>query len=601
MASKIQPLRTLQDLKLYSRLLSYVLVYRWYFLLSLVFTGFYSLTTPGIAVLMKPLLDGSFVAKDPAYILWTPLVLILLFATRGVTNYIGNVCMNWLTGRVVYDLQNEMIDRMVNLPSAFYDEIPTAQIMSRTTSDVNLLTEAASQVIITIIRESLTILGLLVWIFILDWQLSLLLLVATPLIGFLVSRIARRLRGLHRDSMQMMARLLQQLQEVTSYHRLVKLSGTQEHEKKRLGTFANQVRRLKLKQSIASEITVPAGEFISTVVIAGTVYFSLSRDLNDPLTVGGFVSFMAALALISSSMKRLLRINETLQTGLAASERVFFLLDQTPEKESGTLKFDNQQFEGRITFQNVSFLYSKSKASSLRNICLEIEPCQTIALVGASGSGKSTLAGLIPRLYELQEGSVKIDGVDIRKYLLSEVRKKISFVSQDIFLFDNTIAANIAYGNLEQASDESIHNAAKSAYALDFIENLPKGFDTIVGEKGIRLSGGQKQRIAIARAFIKDAPILIFDEATSAMDANSEFQVRNAINALGSGRTVIIVAHRLASIENVDRIVVLNEGQIVEDGTHQELLDRKSYYHQLYTVYGEQTGKPPPPSYGATD
>ena len=584
-----QPSNTtlLSDLRLYRRLLNYVLVYKWYFLLGLLFVVLYALTTPAVAVLMKPLLDGSFVDRDPFYIFWTPLVLIVLFAIRGIASYVNAVCMNWVMGRVVYDIQIQMVDRMLNLPTRFYDQNSTAQIIARISGDVNALTQAASSVLITVIRESLTIIGLLVWIFILDWALSLIIVISTPIIAALVRAVAKRLRKLYRDSMQMGAIFLHHLQEVTSYHRLVKLYQTERFESERLGDLANQVRRLKLKQTIAREIAIPSAEFISTLAIAGAVYFSLTRDLTNPLTVGGFVSFMAALALISSSMKRLLRVNETLQAGLAASERVFFLIDQQPEIESGDKNIDRQAMQGRMEFKNISFSYANSKVSSLNQVSLEIEPYQTIALVGASGSGKSTLTSLIPRMYELQDGQILIDGTDIREYKLSEIRDLIAFVSQDIFLFNDTIATNIAYGNLNNSSEETIRQAAESAYALEFIEKLPDGFQTVVGDRGIRLSGGQKQRIAIARAFIKDAPILIFDEATSSLDTNSEYQVRRALDALGEGRTVIIVAHRLSSIEKVDRIVVLHEGRIVEDGTHQELMRRKGHYYQLYTVYTE--------------
>ena len=395
--------------------------------------------------------------------------------------------------------------------------------------------------------------------------MSLIILTATPAIAALVRFIAMRLRRIHRRAMEMNARFLQHLQEVTAYNRLIKLYQTEEHERARLRRFSNEVRRLKFKQAIANEFTVPAAEFITAVVIAGTVYFSLTRDLEDPLTVGGFVSFMAALALISTAMKRLLRVNDILQRGLTASERVFYVLDQQPETEIGIAELDAKNVKGHTSFKNISFRYPGSEASSLDDVTLDIQPRETIALVGASGSGKSTLTSLIPRMYEIQGGQLLIDGTDIREYKLSEIRKLIAFVSQDIFLFNDTIGKNIAYGDIQNATPESIREAARSAYALEFIEKLPQGFNTLVGEKGVRLSGGQKQRIAIARAFIKNAPILIFDEATSSLDTKSEYQVRQALDALGAGRTVIIVAHRLSSIEKVDRIIVLNEGRIVRN------------------------------------
>jgi len=574
-----------KSIRLYKRLVAYVFVYKWVFILGIVLVIAFSLTTPGVAMLMKPLLDGSFVERDPVYILWTPIALIVIFAVRGLAAYLNSLCFSWMTSKVVYDIQGVLIDRVVYLPTRFYDTNSSSQIIARISLDVNRLMSAATTALITMVRETVTIIGLLTWIFILDWVLSLIIVTSTPIIMMLAQAVARRLRSIHHIAMHQSAIFLQHLQEVTANHRLVKLFQTAKYEVSRLDEIANELRRLKFKESVADGLTVPVAEFVSTVAIAGAIYFTLTRDLTDPLTVGGFVSFMAALALITSAMKRLLRINNMIQSGLAAAERVFFLMDQNPEIETGNRNIDLQSMKGSISFEDITFNYPEAVKSSLNGLNLQIEPCQTVALVGASGSGKTTLTSLIPRLYEIQGGQLKIDGVDVREYKISEVRNLVSFVSQDVFMFDDTVSANIAYGDFGFATEEAIYQAAKSAYALEFIEQLPKKFDTIVGEKGVRLSGGQKQRIAIARAFIKDAPILIFDEATSALDTRSEYEVRQALHAIGEGRTVIIIAHRLSSIEHVDRIVVMSEGKIVEDGDHQSLMDLRGYYYDLYTVY----------------
>ncbi len=575
----------LENVKLYRRLVSYVMVYKWVFFTGIAFVILFSLTTPGVAALMKPLLDGSFVERDPVLIFWSPILLVVLFALRGLASYLNLLCFSWVTSRVVYNIQVELIERTVCLPAKFYDQNSTGQIISRIATNVESLMAAASTALITMVRESITILGLLVWIFIIDWVLSLIIVVSTPLVVYLVQVVARRLRVLHRHAMHQNAVLLQHLQEVTANHRLVKIYRTAHYELGRLTKIANDVRQLKFKLAVANGLTVPIAEFISTVAIAFTIYFTLNRDLTNPLTVGSFVSFMAALALITSSMKRLIRINNILQSGLTAAERVFFLMDQQTEIETGDRLPDRDAVRGHIAYKNVSFQYPSTEISSIKNISLQIKPCQTIALVGSSGSGKTTLTSLLPRLYELQEGGLEIDGVDIRNYRIAALRDLISYVSQDIFLFNDTIYANIAYGNVDQATRGSVHDAAVAAHAMEFIQELPDGFETIVGERGIRLSGGQKQRIAIARAFIKDAPILVFDEATSALDTQSEYQVRAAVETLGRDRTVIIIAHRLSSIEYVDRIAVMSDGEIVEDGNHDELMALKGHYYDLYTVF----------------
>ncbi len=574
----------LDNLRLYSRLLTYLRRHWVVFAVGLFFIIVYSATTPGVTILMKPLLDGTFVDKNPTLILWMPILLIVLYFVRGLSNYFNALCMSWLSEQIVYELREEMVDRIVALPTRFYDHFPSGQLAARITGDVTALTSAATNVFVVVVREVLTIIGLTIWIVILDWVLSITLLIATPMICALIYFIAIKLRSVNRRSMELSALFLHRVNQVTANNRAVKLYRAENHERSNLFEFANRVRQLNFKARVASAIGVPIAEMIGALITAGAVYFTLTREITDPLTVGGFVSFMTAMALIFSSVKKLININDTLQRGLVASERVFFILDQ--EIEAETLEEPTKSFD-RVTeveVEDVSFTYPKSNRYALQNVSLNIRANVVVALVGASGSGKSTLTALIPRLYEQQQGKIKINGTDIREFSLSELRRMISFVSQETGLFDDTVRANIAYGDIDNATDESIRAAAQAAYATEFIDQLPNGFNTEIGERGVRLSGGQRQRIAIAQAFLKNSPIVILDEATSALDSTSERHVRSAITALRKDRALLIISHRLSSLTNVDKIVVIQAGQIVEEGTHETLMEQKGYYYALYTA-----------------
>ncbi len=578
-----------QNWQLYKRLLLYVKPYWVIFAGGMLMVVIYSATTPGVTILMKPLLDGTFVEKDPVLIIWMPILLIGIFVVRGSANYLNGIAMGWLSQKIVLDLRTEMIERIVCLPTRFYDNFPTGQLTSRVTGDVNGLTQAATKVFVTVVRETLTIIGLTIWLFILDWVLSLTLIIATPLVVSVVYFIAIKLRHVHRERLETSALLLHHLNQVVVNNRVIKLYRAQKHESNRLVDVANRERQLHFKAIVASGLGVPIAELIGALVTAGAVYFSLTRDITDPLTVGGFVSFMTAMALMFSSIKKLIALNNVLQSGLAASERVFYVLDQDIEADEGARGTKALESVGRVAFENVSFTYANTESRSLHNVSLELRADETVALVGISGSGKSTLTALIPRLYELQHGRITIDDIDIRDFPLNELRQMIAYVSQDTILFDDTVEVNISYGNLNNATHESVRAAAESAYATEFIDKLPKGMQTMIGERGVRLSGGQKQRIAIAQAFLKDAPIVIFDEATSALDMTSEHQVRKAVRKLSKGRALLIISHRLSSLTEVDRIVVIHEGAIVEQGTHLSLLQEKGHYYALYTVDGNQS------------
>ena len=578
------------NLHLYRRLLRFVLQYRWIFAMSIGFVAIFAATSPGVTILMKPMLDGSFVDKDPNVIFWAPVLLVALFAVRGIAGFLNVLCLSWITGRVVYDVRNAIIDRVVALPESFYDRYETGQLVSRTTSDASQFTNVGTSVLITVIRESLIVIGLTIWVFYLDWVLSLSLLIAGPLVAGLVYVISRKVREFSRREMNLGAIFLSKLQEVVSNHRFLKLYSVEQHHTAQLAQSANDQRRANFKASAVAGAAVPVAELIGAIITASAIYYGLMRNFTDPLSVGSFVSFMTAMALLFSSVKKLTAVNMQLQHGLAAAERVFAVLDaeletdferqhqiaERPELSVGSVN--------KLSFHDVQFAYPVSQVTSLRGVSFEVNKDQAVAIVGHSGAGKSTITALIPRLYPLESGSIRINDLDIQNLRLSELRNLISYVSQDVVLFNATIAENIALGDLNNASTTAIREAARKAHATEFIDKMPNGFNTRVGERGSMLSGGQRQRIAIAQAFLKNSPIVIFDEATSQLDSISEYHVRGALRELEKGRAVLVISHRLMSVTEVDQILVLHEGEIVERGTHEQLMELNGHYNRLYSM-----------------
>ena len=576
---------------LYFRLLKYVTPYWRMFVIAILALTVSAATEACFPAVLKSLLDGSFVEKDPETIKMMPLLLVGIVLLRGIADFASRYAMSWVANKMVMDLRDAMFKRLVILPTRFYDEHASGNLIASIAFNVTAVTEAGTSVITILVKDVLTMAGLLGYMFYLDWKLTLIALTVTPLVALIVRAVSRRIRGVSRSAQTAMGRITHVLEEAIQGHRVVKIFGGQDYENTRFYAAINHARLLNLKQVIASSIGVSTIQLLAGISIA-TILFIATR--NHQLTVGGFVSFLTAMLMLLSPLKRLTSVNEPLQRGLAAAEMIFDLLDETPERDSGTRKVE--RVRGEIKFDQVGLTYDRSTQHALDQITLAIHAGETVALVGASGGGKTSLVNLIPRFYHPSEGRILLDGQDLETLTLESLRDNIALVSQDVVLFNDTVAANIAYGQKRVPTEAEIVAAAEAAHAMEFIRDMPQGLNTEIGERGVRLSGGQRQRLAIARAILKNAPILILDEATSALDSASERHVQAALETLMQNRTTIVIAHRLSTIEKADRIAVLQKGRIVEIGAHRELLAQNGVYAKLHQIQFAQAETPETPA-----
>ncbi len=519
---------------------------------------------------------------DPAMTIQLPVAVVGVFLLRGVGSYISEYGMAWTGHRVVFDLRRRMVDRLLSLPTPFYDSQSSGRLISKFTFDAYQLAAATSSAITTAVRSTLTIAGTLGLLFWLDWQRTMIFIVVLPLVAFTIRYFSRRLRRVARDVQKRTGLITHVLEEIIGAERVVKIFGGYDYERARAVAGANKLRQSMSKQSSTDAAGAPLLQFVAACVVGLIVYLVLKQSETGGFDAPRFAAYVVGLLTLLDRLRAMSGVNANIQRGLAAAESIFGLLDEKPEADHG--KVEVERVRGELAFEHVSVRYANAERDALIDVNFKIAPGQSVALVGPSGSGKTSLVNLIPRFYEPSAGRILLDGHDLDELTLANLRSHLALVSQDVTLFNDTVAANIAYGAMAGASRASVEQAALAAHALDFIKELPDGFDTMVGENGLRLSGGQRQRLAIARAMLKNAPILILDEATSALDSESERHVQAAMDTLMRGRTTIVIAHRLSTIERADRIVVLDAGRVVEQGSHRELIARDGLYAKLHRI-----------------
>ncbi len=570
--------------ELYFRLLSYVRPYAKAFGVAVVCMVAAAATEPLFPALMKPLLDGGFGAgKQP---LFPPIVfaaaLVGIFVVRGILSFTSSYFLAWVANRVVLDLRAAMFARLVRFPAKFFDDHSSGAVLSKIAYDVGGVTAAATSVLTVAVKDSIAVIGLLAWLFYLNWKLTLVALAVGPLIALFVRLLSKRLRSMAREAQHSMGDLVHVLEETIECHKVVKVFGGQAYESRRFERANQRLRGFNMRQTVPAALTTPVTHFLAAVAMSIILYLAMEDSLAGRITVGEFASFFTAMLMLLAPLKHLTEINAPLQRGLAAAESVFELIDAPVEEDKGTRQI--ARANGEIEFQEVSLTYPTRTEPALSSVSFAVRRGETVALVGGSGGGKTTLANLLPRFYAPQSGRILLDGHDIQTLTLESLRANLALVSQDVVLFNDTIRANIAYGVMGGVAEREVIAAAEAAHAMEFIREMPQGLETLIGENGMRLSGGQRQRLAIARALLKNAPVLILDEATSALDSESERLVQDALDTLMRGRSTLVIAHRLSTIERADRIVVLDRGRIAESGTHAELIARGGVYEKLYRI-----------------
>lgn len=533
--------------------------------------------------MLKPLLDDGFGKADHGFLKLMAILVVLFIILRGITSFIAGYCLAWVSGKVVMIMRRRLFKHLMYMPVSFFDQNSTGRLLSRVTYDSEQVANSSSGALTTIVREGTYLLSLFGVMIATSWQLSMVLFIIGPIIAVLIRIVSKRFRNLSRNLQNSMGELTATTEQMLKGHKVVLSFGGQQVEEERFNDVSNDMRRKGMKLAIADNIANPIVQIIASLALAAVLYLAtLPAIISQNLTAGSFTVVFSSMLAMMRPLKSLTNVNAQFQRGMAACQTLFEILDLETEKDQGIYRVERAK--GDVAFNNVSFTYHGKEEPALRHLSFHIPQGKTVALVGRSGSGKSTVASLLTRFYDIEQGEITLDGVNIQDYRLSNLREQCSLVSQQVHLFNDTIANNIAYAAQDKYSREQIIAAAKAAHAMEFIEKLENGLDTVIGENGASLSGGQRQRLAIARALLRNSPVLILDEATSALDTESERAIQAALETLQKDRTVLVIAHRLSTIEKADEILVIEHGEIKERGNHQDLLAQNGAYKQLHNM-----------------
>lgn len=566
----------------YKSLLKLAFNHKRYFAFALIGMVVFALSEAAFAYLIKPMLDEGFINRDPNMVLLIPLAIVGIFVVRMIAVFLRAYCMDYIGRQVINELRGKLFDKLMTLKTEEYDQMSSALIVSKFSFDVEQIARAVSHSLTIFIQDTLRVIALFGYMLWLSLELSLIFLVAGPLVFFIIVKLSGRFRKISRNIQESIGHVSHIAQETIDSNRVVRIFGGINYERDKFRKANELNLRQNLKLSVAKAISTPLTQLIIAMAFASIVSFATSDTMQGKITSGDFMSFIFALTMLLVPMRSLSTINANIQKGIAAGESIYAFIAKPSEIDEG--KKELKAVKGDVEFCSVSLVYNKHTTRVLNELSFKASANQTVAIVGRSGSGKSSLVNLLPRLYEYTSGDILIDGESIRDYSLESLREHIAYVGQDVRLFNDTIRNNIAYGSLNKYSEQALQQAIEQAYATDFINGLPDGIETVVGEKGVLLSGGQRQRIAIARALLKNAPILILDEATSALDTESERHIQDALQLLMKNRTTLVIAHRLSTIEHADNILVLDNGQIVEQGNHQQLINKQGHYAQLHAI-----------------